>query len=314
VPVVKAFSSLVAARPRDEPHDPTAYEAHSNPTKPPIPVTSTVTTLPDGSHEARFALRPGLAGAGPRRMTRDARRRLPMGQRAERGLPNVWVALSHNPHLHRSEHAPDHPRHRADSVCQRCCADFGTNTDCSEVCLGDEQLATTHIYLQADMNQKERAIARVTPGRGCGPLPPARLASLPSSTALIVLHSPPTIRPPRRLHPRRRPPRINHDLGPIGCSVHGEVTTEPRPLGVQQPSPPLVSPNARTLHIARVPRVQRPLHIRRYCAPRPHRTRTDKHALAGRSGMGRGRFVQRTRRKNAVTSSTNSSGSSKAAK
>ena len=29
--------------------------------------------------------------------------------------------------------------------------------------LGHEQIATTHIYLHADMNQKERAIARVTP-------------------------------------------------------------------------------------------------------------------------------------------------------
>jgi site-specific recombinase XerD len=29
--------------------------------------------------------------------------------------------------------------------------------------LGHEQIATTHIYLHADMNQKERAIDRVTP-------------------------------------------------------------------------------------------------------------------------------------------------------
>ena len=29
--------------------------------------------------------------------------------------------------------------------------------------LGHEHVATTHIYLHADMNHKERAIARVTP-------------------------------------------------------------------------------------------------------------------------------------------------------
>lgn len=38
-------------------------------------------------------------------------------------------------------------------------------TDIAVIALwpGHEQLATAHIYLHADMNQKERAIARVTP-------------------------------------------------------------------------------------------------------------------------------------------------------
>jgi integrase/recombinase XerD len=39
----------------------------------------------------------------------------------------------------------------------------GTDVAVIALWLGHEQIATTHIYLHADMNQKERAIARVTP-------------------------------------------------------------------------------------------------------------------------------------------------------
>jgi site-specific recombinase XerD len=40
-----------------------------------------------------------------------------------------------------------------------------TGTDVAVIApwLGHEQLHTAHIYLHADMNQKEKAIARVTP-------------------------------------------------------------------------------------------------------------------------------------------------------
>jgi hypothetical protein len=39
----------------------------------------------------------------------------------------------------------------------------GTDVTVIALWLGHEQLATAQLYLHADMNQKERAIARVTP-------------------------------------------------------------------------------------------------------------------------------------------------------
>jgi site-specific recombinase XerD len=39
----------------------------------------------------------------------------------------------------------------------------GTDVAVIALWLGHEQIATAHIYLHADMRQKERAIARVTP-------------------------------------------------------------------------------------------------------------------------------------------------------
>jgi integrase len=50
----------------------------------------------------------------------------------------------------------------------------GTDIAVIALWLGHEQLATAHIYLHADMNQKERAIARVTPpGTAAGRYQPA---------------------------------------------------------------------------------------------------------------------------------------------
>jgi integrase/recombinase XerD len=50
----------------------------------------------------------------------------------------------------------------------------GTDIAVIALWLGHEQLATAHIYLHADMNQKERAIARVTPpGTTAGRYQPA---------------------------------------------------------------------------------------------------------------------------------------------
>jgi integrase/recombinase XerD len=39
----------------------------------------------------------------------------------------------------------------------------GTDVAIIALWLGHEQIATAHIYLHADMNQKERALARLTP-------------------------------------------------------------------------------------------------------------------------------------------------------
>ena len=53
--------------------------------------------------------------------------------------------------------------------------------------LGHEQMATANIYLHADMDEKERAIARVTPARhGAWPLPAARPATRLPRQPLIV--------------------------------------------------------------------------------------------------------------------------------
>jgi len=80
--------------------------------------------------------------------------------------------------------------------------------------LGHEQIATANIYLHADMEEKERAIARVTP-------PGRRLAAnsrptrySPSSTASDCSDLPPVDSPVTHTNPRSG--RNNDDVGSIG--------------------------------------------------------------------------------------------------
>ena len=94
--------------------------------------------------------------------------------------------------------------------------------------LGHEQIATTHIYLlHADMNQKERAIARVTPPNThrVATTRPTRYS--PSSTASDC--SDPLTADPLARQAARRSDRNNHHLGTIGVVP----TSEQRRVGAR---------------------------------------------------------------------------------